>query len=239
MMNFKCKILNSGNKNLIYGAAECLSKTFTGIQVGKYFISEPLSQICKLSKDDMMEFTLDYIKNIVSDGLCIIALDNDTGKVIGAMAAENYDPNRNSFTFNGNSKSIYNIFNFLADLDEIFLSNLESKIGRKVVKNEYVHGTMLGVITESNKKYIANEMLELLIDEASKQGYKAMFSEATNFKSQKFSELYGFYVAKDLKGNPISKKYCEDKIFYQIPADVGSECLLMIKPIQEKLKIFY
>lgn len=235
--NFQCKVLDSNDENLLCQAAECLTETFTGIKIGQAYISEPLAEMCKLTKDDMLNFTLNYLKNISSDELCIVAIDNDTSKVIGAIAAENYTPKEEAFTLDDYNNSLYNIFNFLCDLDNKFIEALESKIGRTVLKNEYVHGNMVGVRTELNKKAVANDMLTLLINEASKRGFKALFVEATNFRSQKFNEINGFYIAKDLYGNPISNKYSEDKIFNKISKDVGSECLLMIKPIEENFNL--
>lgn len=242
-MNFKCKILNSNDEELLYDAAECLTETFTGIKIGEAYISEPLSQVCKLNKEDMLDFNINYLRHISRDRLCIVAIDNDTSKVIGAIAAEDYTPNKEALTLDEddteNTNALYSILNFLSTLDNKFINILESSIGRNVFENEFIHGIMVGVRTELNKKDVANDMMSLLMKEASTRGFKALFVEATNFRSQKFNKLNGFYVAKDLEGNPISNKYCEDKIFNKVPEDVGLECLVMIKPIEENFNLLY
>ncbi|GAA0117016.1 hypothetical protein [Clostridium senegalense] len=230
-LNFDCKVLDENNPDLVFGAAECLAETFAGVKIGKFTICEPMAKICNLSKEDMMEFTTNYIKDIVNDGLCVVAVDSDTNKVIGAMACENYTPSRKA-SFEIKNESINNIFGFLGELDKQFFTIVEKRFGRKIRKNEYVRGSMLGVRTEFNKKYVAQNMLSLVMDQCAEKGFKAFFVEATNFKSQKFNDLYGFYTAKDLQGKPISKKYCDHKIFHQIPEDVALECLLMIKPVE-------
>lgn len=242
-INFKCTILNSDDEELLYGASECLTETFTGIKIGQTYISEPLSQVCKLNKEATLNFNLNYLRHISKDNLCIVAVDTNTSKVIGAIAGENYTPNEDSLSaFNDNSDNnndLYAIFNFLSTLDNKFIDALENRLGRNVIKNEFIRGTMIGVRTELNKKDVANEMMSLLMREASSRGFKALFVEATNFRSQKFNMLNGFYVAKDLDGNPISNKYCEDTFFNRVPEDVGLECLVMIKPIEETFNLLY
>lgn len=242
-MNFKCKILNSTDEELLYGAAECLTETFTGVNIGETYISEPLSQVCNLTKKDMLNFNLNYLRNISKDRLCIVAIDNNTSKVIGAIAAENYIPNEEVLTLTNdkydNNNDLYSLFTFLSTLDNKFINVLENKLGRAIFENEFIHGIMVGVRTELNKKDVANDMMSLLMKEASNRGFKALFVEATNFRSQKFNKLNGFYVAKDLEGNPISNKYCEDKIFNKVPEDVGLECVVMIKPIEENFNLLY
>lgn len=242
-MNFKCKILNGNDHELLYGAAECLTETFTGIKIGETYISEPLSQVCNLSKEDMLDFNMNYLKHISKDRLCVVAIDTNTSKVIGAIAAENYVPNEEALKLDDNAyknnKNLYNLLSFLSTLDTKFIDVLENKLGRNVFENEFIHGIMVGVRTELNKKDVANDMMSLLMKEASDRGFKALFVEATNFRSQKFNKLNGFYVAKDLDGNPISNKYCEDKIFNKVPKDVGLECIVMIKPIEESFNLLY
>lgn len=242
-MNFKCKILNSNNKELLYSAAECLTETFTGVQIGETYISEPLTQVCNLNKEYTLKFNINYLQHISKDRLCIVAIDNNTSKVIGAIAAEAYIPNKESLILvdddSANNKGLYEILNFLSSLDYKFIDVLENKLDRNVFENEFIHGVMVGVRTELNKKDVANEMMSLLMKEASSRGFKALFVEATNFRSQKFNMLNGFYVAKDLDGNPISNKYCEDKFFNKVPQDIGLECLVMIKPIEKNFNLLY
>lgn len=237
-LNFECKVLDDSDAILLKNACDCLSETFAGVTVGKSFVCEPMAKICNLSKNDMMNFTTNYIKNIVNDGLCVIAIDKDTNRVIGAMAGENFTPLKKKFSLKVENNPINNIFGLLSDLDDEFVKVVESSSLKVFPKNQYVRGSMFGVRTEFSKKEIANEMLKLLVNQATSKGYDSIFVEATNIKSQKFSEMYGFYVAKDLTGKPISRKYSTHKVFNKIPNEIGSECLLMVKPLKNNIKIF-
>lgn len=229
--NFKYKVLNDTDERLIADTAECLSETFTGIKIGDQLIREPMSHACKLSKDGLIPYVTEYLKHAASQGLCIIAEENNSGKVIGAMLCEDFNPQEEPSIFEGDIENINKIGEFLSELNENFVKTVETKTGKRIEKNEYVHGVMVGVRAEKNKKYIAGDMLKILTEQAKEKNYKGIIVEATNFKSQKFNELFGFYTAKDLENKPITKRYSTNETFRQIPEDIALECKLMIKPL--------
>lgn len=236
--NYEYGICESTDEQIINEMAECLAETFAGVQVGSTFIKEPMSFAINLTKDSLAEYAVGYIKSISADGLCVYAKDKNSGRVVGALASENFNPEEEPPVLEGALKPINLIFEFLNKLDERFIKTVEIKTGAKIQKNEYVHTLMLGVRTERDKKYIAANMLELLIETAKTKMYKGVFGEPTNFRSQKLiSNFFNYYVVKDFENLPISIKYKDDNVFNTIPEDVAIDCCVMYKPLDDKFKI--
>ncbi|QYR20254.1 hypothetical protein KZ483_20820 [Paenibacillus sp. sptzw28] len=227
--NFVYEVLPESDKELVSETAECLADTFTGIQVGDAFIVEPLTKALRLSKETLFEFIFEHLKMTAKQGLTIIARDKKTGKVVGATAAESYDPDDMTPPFEGKFEPINNIMNILDFLDRKYVHFLQSTTGKKVQKDEHIHLFMCGVRLEKNKKYVAIEMKKLLERIGKEKGYKSIFTDATNFRSQKLSDLLNYTVPLDEEGNPIVYTYAKDPLFKNIPGHTSHSCKLYYK----------
>ena len=220
-------VLDASDEVAVMDAAECLAESFTGVQVGDAVIQEPMSVVLGISKEVHQEFTLGYLRNVMDQGFCFIAKDQNTQKVMGVLACEIYNPHEEPPVFDGDLASMNEIIDFLVDLDQRFEAAVQQKLGAPIQDNQFVHMFMIGARTEFDKKYIGEELGKMAIRKAAEQGYKAVFGEVTNFRSQKLAELFGFYIPKDVEHQPIRKMYADDEVFHEIPEDIAVCCSLI------------
>lgn len=236
--NYEYGVCNPWDEKLIKEMAECLAETFTGVQVGSAYIKEPMSIAIHLSKEALAEFVTLYIENVSEAGLCTYAKDKETGKIIGALACENFNPKEEPPILEGNLAPINLITQFLWRLDKKFIETVELKTKTKIQDGEYAHPLMLGVRAEKDKKYIGVNLLSLMLERAKAQGYKGAFGEATNLRSQKLvTELLGYIVVRDIEDNPIAIRYDDDEIFHTIPEDIATECCLVYKALDDRFEL--
>ena len=183
-MDYEFAVLDSSDESLVMSAAECLAETFTGVQVGEAYIKEPMSLVVQISKEDHQAFTYGYLKSVLDHGFCFIAKDPSTGKVIGAIACEKYDPHEIPPVFEGKLEPMNKIIDFLADLGDRLKETIEWKTGSIIEANQFVHIFMIGIRAEKNKKFVAYELVRMAVKKAEEQGFKALFCEATNIRCQ-------------------------------------------------------
>lgn len=230
-LDYTYELLNPSDKKAMVGAAECLAETFAGIEVDGVRVSEPMVNACSLSKDDMFEFVLGYLENVVHQRLCYVAKDKKTGDVIGTLACEDFNPNEEIPEFQGRLAPMNTVMSFLAELDERFVNTIQRKTGKPVTTNQYVHTFMAGVKLGTLKRFVIIKLFDLLIKDARARGYKGMFGEATNFRSIKMMTKYcGFHPVYDLSNNPIQSVYAENEVFKVIPLDIATDCRILYRP---------
>lgn len=230
--------LDCKNEELIKETALCLSETFIGVEVNGVLVREPMAHACNMTVEVFSEFVEAYIHNVVEQNLCFIARDKETGKVVGALACEIFNPEDEVPVFDGELSPMNEILRFLLDLDIRFMESIENQTGNKVKFGEYSHAFMIGVRTDKDKKYIAKELMDLFIEESINKNLKGMFVEATNFRSQKLiTTLFDFYVPADIYGKPIVTIYKNDDYFYSIPESISTECAIMYMPLDEKFEL--
>lgn len=236
--SYSYEILSSSDEPSITDAAECLAETFIGVKVGDSFVREPMAHAVNLSKETFQIFVEEYIKNVVEQGFCYIARDKETGKVVGALAAEIFNPDDEAPIFEDDLEPMNKIISFLGELDGRFIEAFESKMQQKLMHSDLTHGFMIGVRVEKSKKLIAAELVRMWIEDSSKRGYKGVFVEATNFRSQKLVvDMFDFYVPVGSNNQPIVSKYSDDEIFKIIPEDISTECMILYKNLVPSYKI--
>lgn len=232
VLDYAYKVLDRFDGKIMADAAECLAETFAGTYIDGVRVSEPMTNACNLTKEAMFEFVSGYLENVVDQGLCYAALDRKTGKVVGVLACEDFDPNEELPTFDGDLKPMNTIISFLAELDERFINTIYAKTGKKPAKHEYIHTFMAGVRLGSLKRFVVIKMFEMLIRDGRRRGYKGMFGEATNFKSMKMmTEYSGFHPVNDLSGKPILSLYSEHEVFKSIPPFISTDCRILYRPL--------
>lgn len=231
------EVLTVENKEDLKEAALCLAQTFTGIQVGNSFIREPMSYACNLSTEQFTEFAELYLEAIVPHGLTVVAKDED-GKIVGVLACEDFNPEEEVPVFDGELEPMNHIIQFLLEIDIKFLEKLESTLNLKVQKEEFVHAFMVGVRLEKDKKHVAVKLFEVLTEVALEKGYKGVFGEATNIRSQKLMfDLLGYYNPTDINGERIALRYDTHSVFETIPYEISEECSLVFKAFDKKYEI--
>lgn len=228
-----CEILDFSDSNLILETAKCLTDTFIGYQTQDQIIREPMCYAIQLNREDFYQFVLEYIQSIVKQGYCFIARDSSTGKVIGVLACEIFDPSNEEIpVFEGSFEPFNHVMELLVDLDSRFLKTLEERTGKKPSNNEYLHAFMIGIKSEQNRKEIALKLVEMALTKAEAQGLKGCFLEATNLKSQMLVKKYfDFYLPTDSENEPILTTYSETDAFSTIPETVAKDCQVLYKAL--------
>lgn len=229
--NFIYEVLPEGNKDLIYETAECLADTFLGIQVGDTFISEPVLTSLYISKEVLIEYLIQFLELHAKEGVTIIAKAKESGKIVGALASESYDPEQIIPQYKGKFEKLNKLMELCSYLDNQYSEFFQLQTGKKLQKNEHIHAFMLGVRLENNKKYVGMEMVKLLEKVGKEKGYKSIFAEATNFRSQKLLAMLNWSFPLDNNGYPIIYKYANDPVFKGIPENISLTCDLCYKPL--------
>jgi len=237
-LSLEYEALDIMNQELMMDAAECLAETFAGIDIAGKQISEPMVKACGLSKKDMFEFVLEYLKSSVDDGLSFVAKDKKTNRVVAVVACENFNPEEEIPRFEGNLAPMNNIIDFLSEIDERFVDTIKLKTGKKVAKNEYVHAFMAGSRLGKFKSYVVAKLVKLIMEKAQIEGYKGIFAEATNIRSAKvLTDYHDFHMIIDKDNKPILKEYSSVEIFKEIPSQIALDCRILYKPLQPQYDI--
>lgn len=232
------ELLNPEDEEAVKGAAECLAESFAGIEVDGVHISEPMVNALKLSVADMFEYVSGYLSEVAKQNLCYIAKDLISGKVVGAIACENFNPKEEIPVLEGNIAPMNIVLNYLAELDARLVHTIEHKTGNNVRGDEYVHGFMSAARLKDKKRFVVIKLVERLIIDAYAKGYKGIIVEATNPKSVKMSSEYcGFHQVYDIHGEPIIGDYSQHPVFKTIPREIATECRIMYRPLHVELNI--
>jgi hypothetical protein len=236
--SYQYEVLDHQNIQLLIDTADCIAETFTGVQVGGSFIQEPMTKALNLSKETFKVFAQGYLEAVGPQGLTIIAKERETGRVIGTLICEDFNPEEEVPVFEGDLEPFNAINEFLGALDVPFIERLETEFKKPILAGDLVHLFMLGVRTEHSKRFIVKEMFNLLNKVAIEKGYKGIFAEATNNKSLKvFENMDDYIIPSDLSGRAITKKYVENEFFKTIPADIAEGCTIVYKSLNDENKL--
>ncbi len=237
-LNLKYEVLEENDEELILDSVKCLAETFTGMDISGKEIYEPMVKACGLSKDDMFQFVLEYLKASVNDGLSFVAKDKTIDRVVAVVACENFNPDEEAPIFEGSLSPMNKVMEFLGEINERFISTIEYKTGKKVEKNEYVHAFMAGSRLGKFKSYVIAKLVELIMKKGKENGYKGVFAEATNIKSSKvLTDYHDFHLVIDKHDMPILKEYSSVEIFSKIPKEVATDCRILYKALKPEYDI--
>lgn len=237
-LELQYKRIGKDDEEIIVESAKCLAQTFAGVTVKGNKISEPMVQSVGISVEDFNEFVYAYMKNIVADGFCYAVLDKKENKVIGAFICESYNPNEESLVFTDNLEPMNKICNILDELDERLINTIQEKTNKKVEEKQFVHMFMIGVKTDKLKKEISKDLIRICLEDTKQKGYKGIFLEATNIKSQIiFSKYFGFDLVCDSNNQPILTKYADTEHFKGISPDQSTDCRVLYKAFDEEYNI--
>lgn len=222
------KVLDPNDTEMVMDTADCLADTFAGVDIGGRKICEPMAMAVGLSKEAMYDFTLEYLNAVAIDGLCCIAIDKETNRVIGAVASDNFDPNEEVPCFEGHLEGMNYIYEFLIDIDEVLINTIEQKTGRGVEKDQFVHMLLAGSRLSKFKSYVVAKLVKMIMEIGREKGYRGIFAEATSDNSAKvLTKYHGFTHVKDTKGKPIMREYVSHDSFKEIPNTVAPGCRII------------
>ncbi|AVK86258.1 hypothetical protein C3943_23595 [Lysinibacillus sp. B2A1] len=227
------EILTKDQPDLIEKAAECLAKTFIGVDVAGKWVQEPIiGYALQLPYEDFYQFTKEYIEANVHQGYCAIALDKEQ-KVVGALVGDtNVLEIMEEDIFEGTFVNMNIVMHVLEDIDERFLEDYKKRYGKDMEDGEVLHLFLLGVIAEHNRQDIVQGLGDILVKRATEEGLRLVLGEATNPKSMRLMEKYhGLTKYVDIEGNFIVHKYESNEHLNSIPSTVADGIYIIVKEL--------
>lgn len=226
------EIITKEQTALIQKAAECLARSFIGVDVSGKWVQEPMVGQLNLSYEDFYKFTKDYLDSTIEQGYCVVAEDIHNN-VVGVLAGDTNAPEIiGEDIFEGSFYDMNVILRVLEDVDKRFMEDYKKRNGKEINDGELLHLFMLGVIAEHDRHEIIQQLGNRLMTKASTQGVKAVLGEATNPKSIRVMEKYhNMKKYKDLEGNYIVHKYQDNSKLNGIPVNVADGTYILLKEL--------
>ena len=231
-MLYTYEILTKEQTDLIQKAAECLARTFIGVDVSGKWVQEPMVGQLDISYEDFYNFTKDYLDSTVEQGYCAVAQDIDNN-VVGVLAGDTNAPEIiGEDVFEGSFYDMNVILHVLEDVDKRFMEDYKKRNGKDIEDGELLHLFMLGVLADHDRHEIIQQLGNRLIAKASLQGVKAVLGEATNPKSLRVMEKYhNMKKYIDIEGNYIVHQYQNNSKLNSIPANVADGTYIIIREL--------
>ncbi|WP_106494656.1 hypothetical protein [Lentibacillus sp. Marseille-P4043] len=226
------EIITKEQTDLIQRAAECLARSFVGVDVSGKWVQEPMVGQLNINYEDFFEFTKDYLNTIVDQGYCAVAQDSNN-EVVGVFAGDTNAPEIiGEDVFEGSFYDMNVIVHALEDVDKRFLEDYKERNGKELNDGEIFHLFMIGVTAEHNRHEIIQQLGNRLITKASSQGLKAVLVEATNPKSIRVLEKYhNMKKYTDVEGNYIVHKYQDNSRLNDIPLNTADGTYVLIREL--------
>lgn len=226
------EIITKEQTDLIQKAAECLARTFIGVDVSGKWVQEPMVGQLNIEYEDFYQFTKDYLDSTVEQGYCAVACDAHNN-VVGVLAGDTNAPEIiGEDIFEGSFYDMNVILRVLEDVDKRFMEDYQKRNGKEIEDGELLHLFMLGVIAEHDRHDIIQQLGDKLITKASSQGLKAVLGEATNPKSMRVMEKYhNMKKYQDIEGNYIVHRYQDNRKLNGIPASVADGTYIVIREL--------
>jgi hypothetical protein len=224
------EILTMEQTDLIHKAADCLARSFIGIDIKGSWVQEPMVGQLNIGYEDFYNFTKDYLDSTIGQGYCAVAQDADKN-VVGVLAGDTNAPEIiGEDIFEGSFYDMNVILRVLEDVDKRFMEDYKLRNGKEIEDGELLHLFMLGVTAEHNRHEVIQQLGNKLITKASSQGKKAILAEATNNKSIRvMGKYYTMQKYKDIDGNFIVHTYQDNNKLNSIPSNIADGTYIVIK----------
>ena len=164
---------------------------------------EPITTALSIPSEDFIDFVKLRWTKAEQEELTVIARNQDTNQIIGAMVADDFalEPPEEIRHLGDNFGPVWAI---LDDLDSQY------KQGRILPKGEYLHLLLLAVDHRQTGKNVAKNLLQTCLDNSIRKGYKTGVAEATGVVSQHIFRKFGFvdrfeapYKTFTFQGKPV------------------------------------
>ena len=146
---------------------------------------EPVTTALGIPSEDFADFVRLLGPQAVQDELTVIARDQETNQIIGAMITDDFasEPPEEIRRLGDNFEPIW------AVLDEL---DTQYKQGRILPKGEYLHFYLLAVDHQQTGKNVARNLVRTCLENGVGKGYKTGVVEATGVVSQHIFRQFGF-----------------------------------------------
>lgn len=229
---YSYEIITKGQPDLIQKAAECLSRSFIGLEVSGKWVQEPMVGQLNLGYEDFYQFTKGYLDSTIEQGYCAVAQDRHNN-VVGVLAGDTNAPEIiGEDVFEGSFSDMNVILHVLEDVDKRFMEDYKRRHGKEIEDGELLHLFMLGVTAETGRHEIIQQLGNKLLDKAAAEGLKAVLGEATNPKSIRVMEKYHNMTKYiDLEGNYIVHPYKDNPKLKGIPSSIADGTYILLKEL--------
>ncbi|MFZ2313506.1 MAG: hypothetical protein WAV82_12905 [Methylobacter sp.] len=146
---------------------------------------EPVTSALGIPSEDFADFVRVLGPKAVQENLTVIARDQETNQIIGAMITDDFaiEPPEEIRLLGDNFEPIW------AVLDEL---DSQYKQGRILSKGEYLHFFLLAVDHRQTGKNVARNLVQTCLENGIRKGYKTGVVEATGVVSQHIFRQFGF-----------------------------------------------
>lgn len=174
---------------------------------------EPITIALDISSNEWMEFIKFLGLKAQKDELTIVARDLETEQVIGAMIADDF-ASELPLGKERLSDKFTSIFKLLDDLDSPY------KLGKRISIGEYLHLFIIAVAHQYKEKKVAQNLIEICMENGMRKGYRTAVTEATGAISQHiFRNRFGFIDRFEIPYKIYTQK--GRKIFESIEGHTG------------------
>ena len=146
---------------------------------------EPITTALSIPSEDFIDFVKLRWTKAEQEELTVIARNQDTNQIIGAMVADDFalEPPEEIRHLGDNFGPVWAI---LDDLDSQY------KQGRILPKGEYLHLLLLAVDHRQTGKNVAKNLLQTCLENGAGKVYRTGVAEATGLVSQHICRKFGF-----------------------------------------------
>ncbi len=204
-MSYKIKVLDN---NELEQTIECAAETFA---------REPMTKKMEIPPDDYKIFARLFCEKAVADGLSVVAVDDDSGDVMGFMLSDDFMDDPPDL---GNvNKGFGPILTLLDDLDNKY------KDANDIQSGELLHLFMLGISDKFAGSGVGKSITIEGMKLAQSKGFKGCILEATGVVSQHIAKKSGFEELDEVQYE--SFKFDGEAVFADIQGHVSCKLMKM------------
>ncbi|MEN2768079.1 hypothetical protein [Ornithinibacillus xuwenensis] len=220
--------------DLIAKAAQCLTKSFVGVDIAGKWVQEPMVGHLDIREEDFYLFVKEYIESTVDQGYCMVAQDHNH-EVVGVLAGDTNVPEIiGEDVFQGSFVDMNVILHVLEDVDKRFMEAYQEKNGKELTDGKLLHLFMIGVTAKENRHEVIEQLGKGLIEKAIAEGVEAVYAEATNNKSLRVLEKYhGLKKYKDSEGHDIMHAYKENTRLNEISETIADGTYIVLRELNQ------
>jgi ribosomal protein S18 acetylase RimI-like enzyme len=174
---------------------------------------EPMAVAQSLSFDGFVDFIKLLGPKAEQEELTVLARDQETGQVIGAMLTEDFAlaPPEDIEHF---SEKFGPILTLLDELDAQYKRGISLRVG------EYLHLFMIAVTHKHSSEKVAQNLIQACLENGIRKGYKTAVTEATGVISQHIFRKCGFVDRLEIPYKTFT--YQGSRIFASIEGHTGT-----------------
>ena len=185
--------------------------------IGKAFTnSDPMAIAQQLSVDELADYVKLIGEWVQKQQLTVVTKDKSTDEVVGVVIASDF-----AFDFPLTRENSQHISNKLEPIIELLESlEVQYKRGKQIEPGEYLYIHMLAVSPEYQRRKIAQNSIQVCLNQGIEKGFSCAFTEAANSVSQHVFGKLGFIPRYEINYQQFT--YQGQKVFASIEGHTGT-----------------